>query len=45
MRIANGKFVEGWQNWDMLGLMQQIQGVGLAPTYIAAQTAKSNTAS
>ena len=35
IRIANGKFVEGWQNWDMLGLMQQIQGAAPAPTYIA----------
>jgi predicted ester cyclase len=45
VRIADGKFIEGWQNWDMLGLMQQIQGAGLAPTYIAAQTAKTNAAS
>ena len=29
----------------MLGLMQQIQGAGLGPTYIAAQTAKTSTAS
>jgi hypothetical protein len=21
VRIANGQFLEGWQNWDMLGLM------------------------
>jgi steroid delta-isomerase-like uncharacterized protein len=26
IRIAGGKFVAGWQNWDMLGLMQQIKG-------------------
>jgi steroid delta-isomerase-like uncharacterized protein len=37
VRIADGKFIEGWQNWDMLGLMQQIQGTGLGPTYIAAK--------
>ena len=37
LRLAGGKFVEGWQNWDMLGLMQQIQGAGLGPTYIAAK--------
>ena len=24
LRIANGKFVEGWQNWDMHGLLEQI---------------------
>ena len=23
-RIANGKFVEGWDNWDQLGLLVQI---------------------
>jgi predicted ester cyclase len=26
LRVANGQLVEGWQNWDMLGLLQQIQG-------------------
>ena len=25
VRVAGGRFVEGWQNWDMLGLMQQIE--------------------
>src|SRR5258708_50870 len=24
IRMANGKLAEGWQNWDMLGLIQQI---------------------
>ena len=37
VRIVNGKFVEGWQNWDMLGLMQQIRGERMALTYIAAR--------
>jgi len=37
VRIADGKIVEGWQNWDMLGLMQQIQSAGLGPTYLAAK--------
>lgn len=23
-QIANGKMVEGWINWDALGLMQQL---------------------
>ena len=35
VRVADGKAVEVWQNWDMLGVMQQIQGGG-APTYIGA---------
>jgi predicted ester cyclase len=26
LRVANGKLVEGWQNWDMLGLIEQIRG-------------------
>ena len=26
-RIANGKIVEEWENWDALGLMQQIGAV------------------
>jgi steroid delta-isomerase-like uncharacterized protein len=36
MRIAGGKMVEGWQNWDMLGLMEQIQGMRKSATYVAA---------
>jgi predicted ester cyclase len=24
VRFANGKIVEGWANWDALGLMQQL---------------------
>jgi steroid delta-isomerase-like uncharacterized protein len=35
VRVAGGKLVEGWQNWDMLGLMQQIQeGDGAAAFYV-----------
>ena len=34
VRVAEGKAVEAWQNWDMLGLMQQIQTTGRAATYI-----------
>ncbi len=26
-RVANGKFVERWHNYDMLGLMQQLGGI------------------
>jgi steroid delta-isomerase-like uncharacterized protein len=36
MRIVDGKLAEGWQNWDMLGLMQQIEERGQAATYIGA---------
>ncbi len=43
MRVANGMLMEGWQNWDMLGLMQQIQGEHKAPTYVAAPSAISAT--
>jgi len=38
--IANGKFVAGWQNWDMLGLIQQIKEEPMAPTYLAAKIGK-----
>ena len=36
VRVANGKIAAGWQNWDMLGLMQQISGEPVAVTYLAA---------
>jgi steroid delta-isomerase-like uncharacterized protein len=36
IRLADGKLAEGWQNWDMLGLMQQITDAPRAMTYIAA---------
>ena len=37
LRVADDKLVEGWQNWDMLGMMEQInKGGGKAATYIAA---------
>lgn len=29
-RIASGKIVEEWQEWDSLGLMQQL---GVVPTF------------
>jgi predicted ester cyclase len=41
VRIAGGKFVAGWQNWDMLGLMQQIKDEPAAPTYIAAKVGRA----
>lgn len=37
LRISEGKLVEGWQNWDMLGLIQQLRGEPAAPTYAAAK--------
>jgi predicted ester cyclase len=36
VRVEGGRLVEGWQNWDMMGLMQQIQEAPMAPTYMAA---------
>lgn len=32
---SGSQVVEAWQNWDMLGLLEQIQGRGRAATYIA----------
>jgi predicted ester cyclase len=43
IRVANGMLIEGWQNWDMLGLMQQIQGTSKAATYVGAPSAISAT--
>ncbi len=37
LRAASGKVVEAWQNWDMLGMMEQIQApTKKAATYIGA---------
>jgi steroid delta-isomerase-like uncharacterized protein len=36
VRVANGKLIAGWQNWDMLGLLQQINAAPVAATYITA---------
>jgi predicted ester cyclase len=36
MRVADGMLIEGWQNWDMLGMIQQIQGSPKAVTYVGA---------
>jgi steroid delta-isomerase-like uncharacterized protein len=41
VRIANGRFIAGWQNWDMLGIMQQIKQEPMAPTYLAAKVGKA----
>lgn len=31
-RIADGKIVQGWDNWDQLALMQQVSNVAAAAT-------------
>ena len=36
LRVKDGKLVEGWQNWDMLGMMEQLQGHQASATYIGA---------
>lgn len=38
LRVADRRIVEGWQNWDMLGLLAQVgPGGQKAPTYVAAR--------
>lgn len=34
VRIGDGKIVEAWNNWDILGLMQQIGAFQTAPTLL-----------
>jgi predicted ester cyclase len=36
LRVAGAMLLEGWQNWDMLGLMEQLKDVRPSPTYVAA---------
>ncbi|HEX4155973.1 MAG TPA: ester cyclase [Acidobacteriaceae bacterium] len=36
LRVAGSRMVETWQNWDMLGMMQQLKGERSSITYIAA---------
>lgn len=36
VRFAGGRFAEAWQNWDMLGVMQQIQQAEPAKLYMSA---------
>jgi steroid delta-isomerase-like uncharacterized protein len=34
IRVTGDRIVEGWQNWDMLGMLEQIKGGGRAATYV-----------
>lgn len=43
MRIEGGHIVEAWQNWDMLGLMQQVGILAPSVTYIAETQEKVAT--
>jgi predicted ester cyclase len=37
-RFADGRIAEAWQNWDMLGLLHQIQaGVHPKSLYLTAE--------
>ena len=42
LRASGGKIDEAWQNWDMLGMLEQVQGTPKkAATYIGAAYALS----
>jgi len=34
IRVAGNLIVEGWQNWDMLGMIEQIKCTARSPAYI-----------
>ena len=36
IHVEDGKVVEAWQNWDRLGMMDQIKGHSASPTYVRA---------
>jgi len=36
IHVEEGQVVEAWQNWDMLGMMEQIKGHSAPRTYIMA---------
>lgn len=38
-RIVNGKIVEGWDNWDRLGMLEQIGAYTLPETVMLAKSA------
>jgi predicted ester cyclase len=35
-RVARNGIVEAWQNWDMLGILEQIKVLARSPTHVAA---------
>lgn len=35
-RVQDGTIAEAWQNWDMLGMLEQIKNLAKSPTYVAA---------
>ena len=35
VRVSGGRLAAGWQNWDMLGMMEQLRGTGKSATHIA----------
>ena len=37
VRVSGGKLLEGWQNWDMLGMLEQLQETRSSATYIGAR--------
>lgn len=41
LRIAGGKVVAGWQNWDIVGLTQQINSELVVPKYLTARMGKA----
>jgi steroid delta-isomerase-like uncharacterized protein len=46
-KIANGQFVEIWQNWDMLAMTEQIKhtdAAQLSPTYVKPEHATLESA-
>ena len=43
IRVAGDKFVEAWQNWDMLGLIEQIRGVEEPSAAYVAASGRAST--
>lgn len=35
LRVGGERILEGWQNWDMLGMLEQIKKLARSATYIA----------
>ena len=42
IRVAGGKAIEAWQNWDMLGMMNQMDGARGGAPYIALQEERNS---